>query len=76
MEMRAKIYVCVRLPPDVRQRVKTLLAVRWKYSTGKTTLPQNHDWLVKQRRSLLESKPPRNSQPETHPDNKWGRGRK
>src|SRR6185437_2111215 len=29
--------------------------------------------LVKQRRALVETNPPRNSQSETHPDDEWGR---
>jgi hypothetical protein len=31
-------------------------------------------WLVKRRRALLESNPPRNSRPETHPDDERGLG--
>jgi hypothetical protein len=37
-----------------------------KPSTDKTTLAQNDLRLVKRKRTLLESNPPRNSQPETH----------
>src|SRR5215210_6633541 len=38
------------------------------YSTGNSTVAQTGDRLVKRRRAMLESTPPRNSQPETHPD--------
>ena len=39
-----------------------------KLSTDKTTLAQNELQLAKRKRTLLESNPPRNSQPETHRD--------
>jgi pimeloyl-ACP methyl ester carboxylesterase len=48
-------------------------ALAEKISTGKVTLSHTRNRLVKRRRAMLESKPPRNSQPETHPDDEWGR---
>ena len=60
------------LPPGVRQTVKTLFAGRWKPSTGKTTLQHSGDRLVKRRLALVETNPPRNSQPETDPDDERG----
>ena len=44
-----------------------------KISTGKTTVPHNGLRLVKRRRAMMESNPPRNSQLETHPDDERGR---
>jgi hypothetical protein len=50
------------------------LTVDEKESTGKTTLAQNDVRLAKRKRTLLESNPPRNSQPETHRDDEAGSG--
>ncbi|MBM3726654.1 MAG: hypothetical protein FJW40_14670, partial [Acidobacteria bacterium] len=51
----------LRLSPGLRQRVKTLLAVRCKIIDRQISLIANWRHPVKRRRALLESNPPRDS---------------
>ena len=43
-----------------------------KESTGGVDVLHTHNRLVKRRRALVETNPPRNNQPETHPDDERG----
>src|SRR5207248_168107 len=46
-----------------------------KQSTSKVTLPHNRNRLAKRKRAMQACNSPRNSQPETHPDDERGRRR-
>jgi hypothetical protein len=58
---------------DPKGQLRHSSPVDEKFSTGKTVLQHTRTRLVKRRRALRERNPPRNSQPETHPDDERGR---
>jgi hypothetical protein len=63
-----------RLPPWVRQTVKALFAVRGKKLDRQNDYSASWSQLVKQKRALVETNPPRNSQLKLiAADERWGR---
>ena len=60
----------------MRPKIWVTGAVRWKTLASEPGSSDTANQLAKQRRALLESNPPRDNQPETHPhDEPRGEGR-
>ena len=58
----------------LRRKKSVTVAVRCKRVAGERGCCDTANQLAKRRRALLESNPPRDSQPETHPNDEAGEG--
>ena len=70
------VYERVEWGTPMRPKKGVTGAVRWKTLASEPGSSDTANQLAKQRRALLESNPPRDNQPETHPhDEPRGEGR-